>query len=170
MEVVIRRVETTDAAMIRSVRLQALASDPASFASTHEREAGYDDLDWEEWAVGDASGDDMATFLALNGPAPVGIVAAYRDETEPLSFHVMSMWVSSEVRRGGIGRSLLQIVEEWVVASGGDCVQLSVANQARAACRLYEISGYRPDGASKPSPHTMGIIHISLRKNLRPSV
>ena len=108
----------------------------------------------------------MATFLAMRGPSPVGTVAAYRDETQPRTFHVIAMWVAPEARREGTGRCLLQTIEEWITSSGGNCIQLSVADRAEAACRLYETSGYLPDGATSDSPHTPGITHVSLRKNL----
>jgi ribosomal protein S18 acetylase RimI-like enzyme len=166
MEYRIRRVEATDAPVVRMVRLRSLSTDPESFASTHEREAAYGDSDWDDWAQGHASGNETATFLAMNEPNAVGIVAAYRDETEPRTFHVFAMWVAPEVRRERIGRGLLQTVESWIASSGGNCVQLSVADRADAARRLYERAGYLPDGAASDSPHTPGITYVSLRRIL----
>lgn len=72
----IRRVESTDSAVIREVRLRALATDPSSFGSTYEREAMFPDAIWAEWASGDADGEEMATLLAIRGDKAVGIVAA----------------------------------------------------------------------------------------------
>ena len=148
------------------IRLRSLSTDTASFASTLEAEAAYGDSDWDDWALSDSSGEEMATFLAIGDSDPVGIVAAYRDENEPLLFHVIAMWVAPEARRKGIGGCLLRTVEEWIASAGGNRVQLSVADRADAASRLYEASGYLPDGAVSDSPHTPGVTHVSLRKNL----
>ena len=94
------------------------------------------------------------------------MVAAYRDETQRSLFHVVAMWVAPEARRSGLGRQLLREIEAWVAECGGMRVQLSVADTAFAACRLYETSGYQPDGAQEASPHSPGVVHVSLHKHL----
>ena len=162
----IRRIQAADAPTVRAVRLQALATDPSSFASTYEREAAFPEQTWTDWAASDAFGSDVATFLAIRGAEPVGIVAAYRDEQQPQTFHVIAMWVAPEARREGIGRRLLRDVEQWIASCDGTCVQLSVADAALAACRLYAAAGYEPDGDASESPHTRGVSHVSLRKRL----
>ena len=165
-ETVIRRVEPRDGPLVRLLRLRALATDPTSFASTHAREAAYTDEEWNAWAAGHATGDDMATMIALRGAEPAGIVAAYRDDAEVHLYHVIAMWVDPESRGRGLGRQLLQAIEDWIVESRGTSVQLEVADAAEAASRLYESAGYMPDGQQSPSPHTSGVTHISLRKSL----
>ena len=95
-ETVIRRVELSDAPLVKSLRLRALETDPTSFASTLGREAAYTDEEWDTWAAGDATGDVMATMIAFRGAEPVGIVAAYRDDAEVRVYHVIAMWVAPE--------------------------------------------------------------------------
>ena len=165
-EIVIRRVEAGDGPLVRRVRLRALAADPASFGSTHEREAAYADEQWEEWAAGDAVGDESATLLALGGGEPVGIVAASRDETERHVFGIFAMWVAPELRGEGLGRRLLDEIEAWIVSRGGTVAQLSVTSAATAARRLYERAGYEPDDRAAESRHTPGLIEIGLRRQL----
>jgi ribosomal protein S18 acetylase RimI-like enzyme len=164
--VAVRRVNATDGPLIRTVRLRALHEDPASFYSTCDREAAYSDQQWEDWAVGDATGDETATLLALRDTEPVGIVGAYRDEEERELFHVFSTWVAPEHRGEGLGRRLLGEIEGWIVFCGGASAQLSVADNALVARRLYETAGYRPDGEQSESPHTSGVAHVSLRRAL----
>jgi ribosomal protein S18 acetylase RimI-like enzyme len=163
---VIRRVQAGDGAFIKDVRLRALETDPLSFGSTHSREASYSDSEWVDWATGDASGEETATLLAIRGREPVGMIAAYRDATQHDLFHVVAMWVAPEVRREGIGWLLLGGIEAWIASCGGTCIQLSVADSAAAASRLYEKSGYEADGEVSASPHTPGVTHVSLRKRL----
>ena len=162
----VRRVLASDGHLIKTVRLRSLTADATSFGSTHERENAFPDDEWNDWAVGDSAGQEMATFLAMRGAEPVGMVAAYRDEHEQRMFHVIAMWVAPEAPREGIARRLLNDIEEWIASCGGSCVQLSVADVAHAATRLYEAAGYRPDGEVSDSPHTPGITHISLRRSL----
>ena len=167
-EIVVRRVQPADGRLVREVRLRSLFSDPASFGSTYEREAAFSDADWDEWASDDAAGDDMATLLALRRGEPVGIVGAFRDDDEASLFHVIAMWVAPDERGRGLGRRLLGEIEGWIAASGGSTVQLSVADSAEPARRLYESAGYSPDGESIPSPHHPGVRHVSLRRPLSP--
>jgi ribosomal protein S18 acetylase RimI-like enzyme len=152
--------------VVKSIRLRSLATDPASFASTYAREAAFAEDEWTEWAAGDAFGDDMTTLLAMRSGEPVGLVAAYRDQMQADLFHVIAMWVAPEARREGIGRRLLAETEAWIASCGGACVQLSVADRAVAATRLYDAAGYRPDGERSASAHSAGVSYISLRKAL----
>jgi ribosomal protein S18 acetylase RimI-like enzyme len=165
-DVLVRRVGATDGQLIRTVRLRALRADPGSFYSTYDREAAYSDQEWDDWAVGDASGDEAATLIALQGTELVGIVAAHRDADERDLFHIFSMWVAPEVRGERIGRRLLRQIEAWIASCGGVCAQLSVADTALVARHLYETAGYRPDGERSESPHSPGVAHVSLRKAL----
>jgi ribosomal protein S18 acetylase RimI-like enzyme len=165
--VVIRRVRPDDTALLRDVRLRALATDPASFGSTHEREAAYPDERWEEWCAGDAAGEEMTTLLALRGDTAVGLVASSRDDDEPHVYDVFTMWVAPEARGTGIGRRLLSEVENWIRGAGGTVVRLFVTNEARAAQRLYESAGYERDGTERASRHTRGLTEIGLRKTIR---
>jgi GNAT superfamily N-acetyltransferase len=163
---VVRRVAAGDEPLARRVRLAALATDPTSFGSTYEREAAFAGDVWAERVARSAAGDDGATLLALRDDEPVGLVSAFRDETEPEVFDVVGMWVAPEERGAGLGRRLLEEIEAWIAASGGTDVRLSVTNAATAARRLYESAGYALDGRSAESPHTADLVEIGLRKRL----
>jgi GNAT superfamily N-acetyltransferase len=164
--VVIRRIRPGDEALLRDVRLRALATDPASFGSTYEREAAYADEQWQEWCTDDAAGDDMTTLLALDGEDAVGIVAGARDDDQPDVYGVFAMWVDPKARGTGVGRRLLEELEDWMRAAGAKAARLKVTNEAEAARALYERAGYEPDGTTTPSRHTEGLVEIGLRKRL----
>jgi ribosomal protein S18 acetylase RimI-like enzyme len=162
----VRRIRPGDAALLRDVRLRALATDPQSFGSTYEREAAYADEQWQECCRGDAEGDEMTTLLALDGEQAIGIVAGARDDDDADVYAVFAMWVDPKVRGTGVGRRLLGELEEWMRTAGATTVHLSVTNQADAAQALYERAGYERDGTSSPSRHTEGLVEIGLRKKL----
>jgi len=165
-DVVIRRIETSDSPILRAVRLRALATDPASFGSTYERDAAFPDEVWVQRAERSSAGDDAATIIAVLGDEPVGIVTGLRDQAQRHLFHVVEMWVAPEARRAGLGRRLLDEIERWIASCGGTRARLSVTNAATAAIQLYESAGYKPDGNSAESRHTHGLIESSLVKRL----
>jgi ribosomal protein S18 acetylase RimI-like enzyme len=165
-EAVVARVQPEDWRAIRALRLRALQVDPLSFRATHEGEAAYSEEQWKDWAAEDAAGDDYATLIARQGSQPIGMVAAYRDESERQLFHIFAMWVAPEVRRAGIGRLLLNEIEGWIRSVGGTAAQLSVTTAASAARQLYVSAGYEPDGDQADSGHTPGLVEVSLTKKL----
>jgi ribosomal protein S18 acetylase RimI-like enzyme len=163
-EVVIRRIETSDSPILRAVRLRALATDPASFGSTYEREAAFPDQTWVQRAEDSSAGNDAATMIVVLGAEPVGIVTGMRNQAQRRLFHVVGMWVAPEARRAGLGRRLLDEIEGWIASCGGTRAHLSVTNAATAATQLYESAGYKLDGYSAESKHTPGLIESSLVK------
>ncbi len=164
-DAVVRRVAAGDGPALRELRLRALRTDPNAFASTLEREEAYTDEDWRGWAAEDASGPAGATFLAVLGGVPVGLVGGYRSADDG-RYRIVAMWVAPGARGRGVGRRLLGAVEGWIAESGGEDAWLAVADRARAARRLYERAGYVETGERAESPHTPGVLHVELRKRL----
>jgi ribosomal protein S18 acetylase RimI-like enzyme len=114
------------------------------------KETAYPDQEWDDWAA---------------GAEPVGIVGACRDD-DSSRYHVIAMWVTPEYCGRGLGRRLLNSIEEWISTAGGAAIHLEVADTATGAASLYERAGYSLDGQQSPSPHTPGITHLSMRKRL----
>jgi ribosomal protein S18 acetylase RimI-like enzyme len=162
----VTRVTPAEWELLRRIRLQALATDPLSFGSTYELESIYSPAEWKKWAVEDSDGDQTATFIAREDGNAVGIVGAYRDEDDPELFHIVAMWVALEARRRGLARELLACVEGWIRSCGGRTAHLHVTTVTAAARRLYEKSGYEPDGKQHELPHAPAVTEISLRKAL----
>lgn len=109
---------------------------------------------------------DVATFLAIRGHEPIGIVAARRDKRAVGLFRVASMWVAPEARRLGLGLQLLEAVEAWIRTRDGTAARLSVTEAAPGARRLYERAGYKPDGRHGELVHTPGLFFVGLQKTL----
>jgi len=149
----VRRARADDWLLARDTRLSALADSPEAFGSTLEDAERRDEAFWRTWAEGSFIEGGAVMFLAfLEGARPVGIVVGTRqdrgdDGERPDEVHLFSMWVAPEARRRGVGRHLLDAVEEWARTLHGvtDCV-LCVTVGNEAAERLYAGAGFVPDG------------------------
>ena len=79
------------------------------------------------------------------------MIRALRERLRPRVFGVYSVWVAPAARRQGVGRALLDAVEEWVQAAGGSSLELTVMEDGLAAQGLYSGQGYRFDGRRERS-------------------
>jgi GNAT superfamily N-acetyltransferase len=163
MAVITRRVESGDAARLRTVRLRALRTDPLAFGSTYEREVGRDDDAWQEWARAHANGSEKATFLAIDGDATLGIAAGMR-ESSAATFGLYSMWVAPEARRAAVGRNLVEAVVAWAASHGATSMKLWVTQ--RDAIAFYERCAFADDGRRQPLPHTPEVIEVGMTRRL----
>jgi ribosomal protein S18 acetylase RimI-like enzyme len=164
--VVVRRIRSGDAALLRDVRLRALAVDPESFSSTHEREAAFGEERWRSWAEANAAGNEGTTLLALRGREAVGLITSVRNDDEMSRYDIYAMWVAPGFRGLGVGRRLLDEIEAWARAARAKTLQLSVTDRAEAAQALYRSAGFEPNGQRTESHHTPGLVEIDLVKRL----
>lgn len=95
LSVFARRAVAGDEALLRELRLQALADSPAAFGSTYERELARQPEDWQRWI------SPGATFILEAAGQPRGIVAAVRDAESEGVVQLMAMWVHPEARGSG---------------------------------------------------------------------
>ena len=140
----IRRLEASDAALYRDIRLEALKRNPEAFASTFEREDAQP-LSWFEAVVGRT--DIFGAFL---DGALVGI-AGYAAQEGSKQAHkglLWGMYVRTAARNLALGKRLVAAVLDH--ADGRvEMVQLTVVNENKAACRLYGVMGFVEYGHEK---------------------
>lgn len=148
----VRRIRPDDVAALRRVRLAALADSPAAFGSTFERESLLTESDWEERATRSSSGDERATFFAVDGDAVIGLVVGYRSEVDAASVDLLSMWTDPAVRRTGVGRQLVSAVIEFARQAGASKVDLWVTKGNSPAENLYRAMGFVETGDYQPLP------------------
>lgn len=138
----VRQLGTDDVDILRTIRLEALRSDPDAFGSTLEREEGRSDDDWRTWL------GRGATFVSEDDLGPTGlIVAAPHDD--PRLVGIYAMFVTARIRRQGVGRALIDAAVEWASATGADRVELMVVGGNEPAASLYEACGFVHTGASE---------------------
>ena len=146
----IERLAADEGLRLRSIRLRALADTPDAFGTTYD-EAAAQPLD--SWT---AQLQEIATFVAVVDGEDVGLVRGARDDLQPDSAWLISMWVSSEARGQGAGEALIDAVVEWARVSGARRVLLDVGDHNQPAIALYARKGFKPNGiiGSLPPPRS----------------
>jgi ribosomal protein S18 acetylase RimI-like enzyme len=133
---------------LKTFRLEALRSEPAAFSSTYEETVVRPDAHWRERLASTQSG----TWMVRRGGRPVGMVGVRlgSDEGDPSVAVVVSMYVSQDHRRRGIGRALLRTLIDHVAAYPEmGTIRLWVTETQAPARRLYESLGFRVVGADE---------------------
>jgi ribosomal protein S18 acetylase RimI-like enzyme len=142
---------------LRDVRLVALADAPLAFASTLDRERGYDEARWRALLRG------ATWFVARTPEAVVGVVALLPEGAQ--EDHVVSMWVARDHRGSGTAQALLAAALS-AVRPGTEAVVLWVADGNARARRFYEGAGFRATGERQPLPSAPHLGEEKLRLRL----
>jgi GNAT superfamily N-acetyltransferase len=170
MTVRIRRVRPADAELLRETRLRALADSPDAFGQTLEAAQEQPLSEWQTAARQSSTGDRRAWFIAERlpdeggSPQVVGVVLGRRRPPDELM--VFSMWVHPDERRHGVGRALIDAVEDWAVGWGATSTVLWVFATNEPAMLFYVRLGFRleqagPD-ADAGSPHGALAMHRAI--------
>jgi ribosomal protein S18 acetylase RimI-like enzyme len=147
----IRRISEQDWPLLRTIRLDALQADPDAFGSTYADQAAFPEHRWQAMAAESAGGADNCVLIAFRDGEPAGMVRTVRDGRRPAVFGVYSVWVAPGERRRGVGRALLDAIEDWVRGAGGSELELTVMEDGGPAQALYAAHGYRFDGRTERS-------------------
>ena len=146
----IKRLAADEGLRLRTIRLQALADAPDAFGSTYDEAAAWPLDSWTEQL------QEIATFVAVVDGEDIGLVRGARDDLQPNTAWLISMWVSPEVRGQGVGEALIDAVVEWAQVSGARRVLLDVGDHNQPAIALYARKGFEPNGTigSLPKPRS----------------
>lgn len=139
-EIQIRLVRPHEQRELRQVRLSALAYSP-DLADHLADETAAPTAFWRDRAEQAASATTMATFVAVDRGAFVGIVDGFLTE-QPGTVEIGGMWVSPDRRRCGIGRELLSAILAWARNKGARHAGLWVRESNEPARLLYESNGF----------------------------
>jgi RimJ/RimL family protein N-acetyltransferase len=140
----IRRLEISDAALFRDIRLEALQKNPEAFGSTFEKES-QQPLSWFEARLGAA--DIFGAFV----DGTLAGMAGYSARENSKQAHkglLWTMYVRAAARSTGLGRKLVAAVLDH--ARGRvEMVQLTVVSENESAHRLYRAMGFVEYGYEK---------------------
>ena len=149
---IVRRIRPEEGAVLRDVRLAALADTPSAFASTYAREALLTARDWADRARKGSTGPGQATFFCVGGRGVVGLVGGYRPDPVSSRVELVSMWTHPSARRAGVGRLLVGAVLAWARTGGAPEVGLWVTRGNVGAERLYRAMGFVESGDYQSLP------------------
>jgi GNAT superfamily N-acetyltransferase len=158
-ELIVRRLDTEDLALLKRLRLEALASDPDEFGSTYEREAGRSDTDWQRWFT---NGVVFVAEQPLDGA--VGLVAGSDRFLDDGIAYMVSMWVRPSHRGSGAADALVKAVLAWAESVAASAVKLHVVGGNVRATRLYTRHGFYPTG-NVTERERDGAIEIEMQRD-----
>lgn len=145
----IRLLNPNDAPLFRSLRLQALAEAPTSFASSYEDEVGRS-IDVIQKQL--MTRDDRGVFAALDGMRLVGIAGLGRENHRKLS-HKAFLWgvyVAPDMRGSGISRRLIAGALDFARSVPG-ITQVNLTAHATSTAAIRHTAHKAPDGRSRHS-------------------
>ena len=137
-KVEIRRLEQSDAADFRFIRLFALQTAPEAFGSTWEMEAPRPLSAWEDRLK------IPAAFGAYENGKIVGMARFVQDTGSDKERHkgsVYGMFVAPEARARGVGSALLAALIEYA-SDIVEQLRLGVVDTNAEAIRLYQKHGF----------------------------
>jgi len=139
---VVRRLDESDVAVFKAIRLEALRLTPDAFASTA---ADWEALSDGEWASRIVSNP---VFVASQDSIPVGIMGLLRERSSKTRHRatIIMVYVSAIERGRGTAQLLLDHVTEFARADGIRQLELRVHSGNARAIRFYERNGYKRIG------------------------
>lgn len=163
----VRRIRSDEWAILREIRMEALADTPGAFSTTLEEAQAFPDTLWQDRASKGSVGGSQATMLAFKDGAAVGMaVGLLRPHISRHVAPIVSVYVSSTVRRRGIGERLMDAVEAWAHRNGAITTSLWVAEGNVAARVFYEGRGYELTKDRQQSAETNAWCEIRMIKNV----
>ena len=113
--------------------------------------------------------DDYLFVFADNERELVGYSCYGRIPLTRSSFDLYWIAVTQQLRGAGIGRKLLELTEEGIIAHGGTQAYLDTSGRAlyRSTRKFYEAAGYQPEAVLKDF-YAPGDDKIIYRKTLVP--
>ncbi|HEX3853769.1 MAG TPA: GNAT family N-acetyltransferase, partial [Polyangiaceae bacterium] len=139
----IRRLDHSEATLLRELRVAALEDSPREFGETLAEARDRSEQSWSDLAP-------SAYVAELDGRL-VGMAFAFQDQTDPDTARVGGMWVAPSLRRAGVGLALLRAALSWARAQSKRRVRLWAIPGA-AAEALYRRACFVPTGLERPFP------------------
>jgi ribosomal protein S18 acetylase RimI-like enzyme len=162
-EVVVRRLCSEDADLLRTVRLAALEESPDAFGETLE---GARSADWPARSIAGATLPDRAVFVAITGVRAVGMVFVKCASPPDVAF-LGGMWVSPEFRRRGVGHALVQEGLNFLRLAGETELALWVTRGHDGVLAFYRALGFRDTGVTSTLRLGSDVVIDELRYALR---
>lgn len=135
--IIVRRIEPIDADSFRRIRLEALRTEPAAFASSYDDAA---ELTLDEWR----QRINKPIFVAFQDGEPVGIVGLATQSAKQLAHRasIVMVYVRPTARGTGIAARLFDAAMENARILGVRLLELAVTAENAAAIKFYLRQGF----------------------------
>jgi RimJ/RimL family protein N-acetyltransferase len=137
----IRCISPEDIDAFRRIRLEALASEPASFASLFKDWERLSDDDWQQRL-------QDHVFIAFSDDEPVGIMGLSRLRPKKMAHRatLVMVYVRKRFRGTGLSRKLLDAVIDFAKTKGILQIELGVSADNLDALHFYRRNGFTDIG------------------------
>lgn len=137
----IRRLETVDWEAFRSVRLEALLCEPASFTSAYSDWSALPDNDWRQRL-------NSPVFAIFQDITPVGLLGLVREKLPRASHRasITMVYLRKDFRGSGLAKSLLDMVAKFAWDIGVTQLELTVSVENPVAISFYRREGFVETG------------------------
>lgn len=156
----VRRVTSSDAEALRTIRLEALLDTPQAYGATYEELKDWPDERWEMICR------RPNYFVAEYDGRVVGIVSGGRNEQFPGTRWLYGIYVTPFARGTGTAAQLVGAVEQWARGEGVNRLYLHVAEPVARARAFYERIGFRLTGETMVMDRDPSIRLLAMDKSL----
>ena len=134
-------MKSDEGAIIRQLRLAALADTPTAFGGRYPLAEKQTEDEYREMAFLRATSNSDAICVAQMPRGFGGMIGAFFDNKTGKPF-ISSMWVTPELRRGGLGAQLYQAASAWLRAREVTEINAWVPTDNCSAIKFYEHLGF----------------------------
>lgn len=158
----VRVLTVDDWSAYRTIRLDALRTDPDAFGSSLDQESAFTEEEWRARVTPPGG----AVFAVDGGSGIVATGAVITDWTDPAVRVLVAMWTDAVHRGLGHGRRIVEAAIEHARGTGAVSIRCSVTEGNDGAARLYESCGFVRTGETEQR-ESDGLCHTHLELRLR---
>jgi ribosomal protein S18 acetylase RimI-like enzyme len=148
-------MEQADWAVVRAIRLRALADAPGAFAATLAAEEDLPDELWRRRVA------ESVWYVAFDDQHPIGLAGSYQ-VAGSTDWHLVSMWVDPLARGSGAAGRLVTSIANAARHAQGTRLLLWVVLGNEQALRLYRRHGFVPTGQRQPLPSDPSVTEMEM--------
>ncbi len=153
--------------ILRGLRLRSIADAPNAFGQPLEEARGRPESEWHRSARQSSHGDNRTWLIAETTDGPVGLVQGRK--RRPSTLLLFSMWVDPTVRRLGVGRTLIETLEDWGRDWDANETILWVYAENGAAIRFYRDLGFEAIKGGQDAESGARFRALAMRRDIRRS-
>lgn len=158
----IRRIRPEDGRLLRDLRLRSIADAPDAFGQPLDEARRRPQRDWDRNARQSSHGDNRIWLIAESGKRSLGLVQGRK--RRPRTLLLFSMWVDPDARRVGVGRQLIDRLEDWASGWGATETVLWVLAVNEPAVKFYRDLGFEVVRAGQDAESGARFAALAMRR------